>query len=325
MKRGVIGVLGEISIYQYKAAMTTLINGMNDNVVWSDTETLAQNFEIRFMAYSVRNHKNQQSVLCNWRRLSGAIKAKRLNEIKRADIENELNKLRDRGLSNASQNRVLALLKKQFNLALADELITSSPAKYIKALKEEHVPSIALPDAVFKRYIELAFNADHIVHGMALVLTATTGCRIGEVMGVRLNDIAPDCHSFLIRDTKNRTTRKVMVGTHGAKAIKKAMQLSFNSFLFSSERSLNGFISYPVNTHKLIVTRLKEEFNMVNHIQIKDLRSTVATKIYERTGDIKAVQVQLGHKDIAVTSSRYLHPSETKQMEVVSTIDELID
>ena len=57
-------------------------------------------------------------------------------------------------------------------------------------------------------------------------------------------------------------------------------------------------------------------------INIKDLRSTVGTKIYEQTGDIKAVQQQLGHKTIDLTARRYIHPSQKHQMKTVNGIND---
>lgn len=61
---------------------------------------------------------------------------------------------------------------------------------------------------------------------------------------------------------------------------------------------------------------------MKRRINIKDLRSTVGTKIYEKTGDIRAAQQQLGHKTLDLTVKRYVHPSREKHMKRVNIIDE---
>jgi integrase len=322
VRREVIGRYGDITLREYKLAVTQVIAEAQLSRFRPTAITFGEYFGSSFLEYSKRHHRNQKSILCNYNRLSRELKGKDLDKIKRGDIESELNRLREKGLSNASCNRVLAMVKKLFNLALADELIITSGAKHIKPLKETFKPSISLSDAVFGRYVGLAHREKNTIHAMALILDAATGCRIGEIMGIRLGDISDDLSSFLIRDTKNGESRTVCVGETGSKAIKVAMKFSFNEFLFSSNRTSTGFIGYPRGVHARIVNELNKEFDMEMKINIKDLRSTVGTKIYEQTGDIKAVQQQLGHKTIDLTARRYIHPSQKHQMKTVNGIND---
>lgn len=259
-KRQVIGLYGDITLTQYKQTLNQLIAEGLLNKFRPPPMTFSQYFETTFINFSKRHHKNQKSVNCNYNRLSDEFKSKELSQITRGCIESELNRIAERGLANASLNRVLALIRKMLNLALADQLIEWSGAQHVKALKEDFKPSISLSDAEYRRYVELAFEDGDTVRAMALVLAATTGCRIGEIMGIHLKDISVDGSSFLIRNTKNGDSREVYVGKTGSKAIATAMELSFNEFLFSSDRSKTGFIGYPRGVHERITEQLDKEF-----------------------------------------------------------------
>jgi site-specific recombinase XerD len=324
-KRGVIGYLGDISLTQYKARIKELIAQVQLYGFEKYSPTLDEYFEKTFLTYSKRHHKDQKSVYCSWNRLSKRFKQFNISEITRAHIEAEILALTDRGLSNASCNRTLSLIKKMLNLATADDVIDKSPAEYVKKMKEHSEKSVSLSDEVYRAYIKQTYLVPNQQHGYLLRLAGTSGCRIGELMALKMCDIADNNKSFVVRDTKNSTDREVFVGVVGKNAIANAKQFSTNVYLFSSDRSVQGHVKCVRHSHDWILKRLTEEFGMSIKFKVKDLRSTVGTKLYERTGDLKAVQTVLGHKTIGVTSDIYLHPSQQHQMQTVATIDELCE
>ncbi|HCH3385727.1 TPA: site-specific integrase [Vibrio parahaemolyticus] len=325
VKRIVVGVLGDISLTQFKSRVREYIAQVQLYGFEQKTPTLTDYFNGPFMAYSRRNHKSSKSTVSNWNRLSDEIKAKPLNKIKRSDVEAELDRLMQRGLSAASQNRVRALLSKILNLAITDEHISVNVVKFIPALREKSRPIEPLTATAVKRYVQLAKEAENIVHGLALIVMAVSGARATEVRSIRLEDVSEDNHSWLVRDGKNGDDRIVRVGDIGANAIKEARQYSTNEFLFSSTLSSSGFIGFPRIAHNKIVTQLLKEKLMSKPFLMKDLRSQCGSVVYEQTGDIKAAQEQLGHRDISTTVKHYVRTSEQQQMTIAKSIDEFLE
>lgn len=194
----------------------------------------------QLLTYSKRHHKDLKSVYCSWNHLSKRFKQLNISEITRDHIETEMLALTDRGLNNASCNRTLSIVKKMLNLAMADDVIDKSLAGYVKKLKEEIERSVPLSDEVYRSYIKQTYLVPNRQRGYLLRLASTSGCRIGELMALKISDIADNNQSFVIRDTKNLTDRAVFVGAVGARAIVYAKQFSTSAYLFSSDRSAQG-------------------------------------------------------------------------------------
>ncbi len=310
-ERKVIGRLGDINLTDYKAAVQRIIADRYLNGISQAGCSLKQYFESTYMSYSRANHKDQRSVLVNWKRLSGPFKTKNLSSIKRVNIEGELQQLLvNRKLSNASINRVRALLSSVFRLAVADGLISSSPVTHVKSRHEQIQPAFALSAEAYKRYVELAFKADNQVHGYALALAALSGARISEIRSIKVADIADDLRSFVLRDTKNLDSRSVHIGPTAAEAIKAGMCLSTNQYLFSSAQSETGFIGYPRDTHDKLVDQMIDEGVVNSRFLVKDLRSTCGTMLFQQTENLEAVRRQLGHRSVNITAKYYLQPTD---------------
>jgi site-specific recombinase XerD len=61
---------------------------------------------------------------------------------------------------------------------------------------------------------------------------------------------------------------------------------------------------------------------ITNHYTIHSFRHTFATRLYEKTGDLRLTQMALGHKRIATTEI-YLHVSNKKLRRAVQSLDVL--
>ena len=319
--RQTVGVYGDISITTFKEQVSRIFAEKQLNGIATTAQTLTQYFESTYLAYSKTNHRDQKATLCNWGRLSIELKSKKLGAIKREHIQAELQRISDRGLSNASVNRTRAFLSSIFRLAVADDLLLKSPVTHVKAKHEQIMPAVSLSDAVYARYVELAMSADNAVHGCALALAALSGARISEVRGIKLSNIPTDCSSFIVEGTKNGDVRTVHVSATGAKVLKLAMQLSSNEYLFSSDLTDCKYISYPRYTHDRIISQMLKEGVIEKPFLVKALRSTVGTKIFEATGSLENVRRVLGHRSYSVASAHYLHPRQEHFQEVVSVLE----
>lgn len=307
--RKTIGRYGDITITQFRNEYQKAVTNLVLHGVLDAPCTVEEFFNGPYLRYSMTYHKDQRSVLCNFKRLTDGIKIKRLNQVGREDVQQELQALTGRGLSGASVNRVRALLSGLFRLAEADGLIVKSPVTHVPALYEQIMPAVALSDRVLERYIQLTMTAENTVHGYALTLAALTGARISEIRAIQVADIAADRMSFTIKDTKNGDTRVVHMGVFGAEVIAKAMEFSSNGYLFSSHQSSSGYMTYPRGTHDKIIAQMLREGVITNPFMVKNLRSTLGTRLYQSTGNLEAVRRQLGHRTLTVAARHYLHPS----------------
>lgn len=319
--RQTVGVYGDISITTFKEQVSRIFAEKQLNGIATTAQTLTDFFEGTYLAYSRANHRNQKATLCNWGRLSSELKSKKLAAIKREHIQSELQRLSENGLSNASVNRTRSFLSSVFRVAIADGLVSVSPVAHVKALHEQIMPAVSLSDAAYARYVELAMTADNSVHGYALALTALSGSRVGEVLGIKLADVATDCRSFVVVGTKNGDSRTVHVSVTGAKVVKLAMQFSSNEYLFSSGLTDCKHIGHPRYTHKRIIAQLINEAVIEKPFPVKALRSTVGTKIFQATGSLESVRRQLGHRTLTVPAKHYLNPTNEHCQEVVSVLE----
>ncbi len=322
--RKVVGRYGDITLTQFRTEFSKIMANLTLHGVADVALTVGDFFDGPYLRYSRANHKDQRSVLCNFKRLSGDIRKKYLGSVKREDIQMELQLLKNRGLSNASVNRTRALLSGMFRLAEADGLITKSPVTHVPALYEQIQPAVALPDIVYSVYIETALQPKYGIHGCALALTAITGARISEIRSIMIDDIAFDHKSFVLRNTKNNDKRTVYLDQVGTFALVTALTLSSGKYLFDSPLSKTGFISYPRNTHTKIVKELVDMGLVHKPFKIKDLRSTVGTKLYQATGSLEAVRRQLGHRTLSVPAKHYVHPSEEHSRMLARNLESLL-
>ena len=322
--RKVVGRYGDITLTQFRTEFSKIMANLTLHGVADVALTVGDFFDGPYLRYSRANHKDQRSVLCNFKRLSGDIRKKYLGSVKREDIQMELQLLKNRGLSNASVNRTRALLSGMFRLAEADGLITKSPVTHVPALYEQIQPAVALSDIVYSAYIEIALKPQYWVNGCALALAAITGARISEIRSILIDDIAFDRQSFVVRNTKNHDKRTLYLARIGTFAITKALDVASGKYLFNSALTKTGFISYPRSTHKKIVNDLIGSGLLHKPFKVKDLRSTVGTKLYQETGSLEAVRRQLCHRTLSVPAKHYIHPSEEHSRMLTESLESLL-
>lgn len=322
--RKTIGRYGDITLTQFRDEFSKIMANLTLHGVADVALTVGDFFDGPYLRYSLANHKDQRSVMSNYRRLSIDIKNKHLDKVKREDIQMELQLLKNRGLSNSSVNRTRALLSGLFRLAEADGLITKSPVTHVPALYEQIQPAVALSDIVYSAYIEIALQPQYGVHGCALALAAITGARISEIRSILIDDIAFDRQSFVVRNTKNHDKRTLYLARIGTFALTKALGVASGKYLFSSALTETGFISYPRSTHKKIVNDLIGSGLLHKPFKVKDLRSTVGTKLYQETGSLEAVRRQLGHRTLSVPAKHYIHPSEEHSRMLTESLESLL-
>lgn len=163
--------------------------------------------------------------------------------------------------------------------------------------KEKHnIQTLSLEDRnILENYIHLHF--DDI--GIGILLSLYAGLRIGEVCALTWKDI--DFSSGFLQI--NKTVSRV----RNLDSLKKAK----TKLVLSSAKTANSIRLIPLNKHFL--TLLEQYKNILRRCQLEQfnyhsLRHTFATSCIEGGLDAKSLSEILGHSDIKITLSLYVHP-----------------
>ena len=156
-----------------------------------------------------------------------------------------------------------------------------------------------------------------------VMLGISTGLRVTAIANIDVNDI----------DFKNKTLRTIEKG-----GFERSVYLSdkiidvINQWMIDRDKILNGvecdalFIAHHKTRIGLTTIRSllqKYTYNIPKHITPHKLRSTTATNLYDKTGDIYLVADVLGHHNIQNTL-RYAKISEDKRKLAANKLADLI-
>jgi integrase len=185
----------------------------------------------------------------------------------------------------ATINRSLGALKKALALAWERNLTPENYGLRIKRLPEHNLRDMTL---TMEQVKHLADCASEQV-GAAIWIALFTGCRRGEILGIRRDDIGPDTIAIRAGNTKTLKARTVPIVPPLRKYL-KLLPLAINA-----EGLKTGF-------------RRAREAAEMPWVTFHDLRRSCATMMIQAPGaDLFAVSKLLGHSTVAVTQARYAH------------------
>jgi integrase len=252
--------------------------------------------------------------------------SKRLDEVKRRHIKRLISLLKEKGLSSASIQGVIAVLSGIFENAIEDEIVSANPCQNTrKYCGNETVIAIStLSPSEVQTMLENASMLPIEVYTFYLV-SVRTGVRVGEMLALEWSDIDLDnrfmevsksynVNTKKVGQTKNKKIRKVDL-THATvealKKLRKDKKVLGIKFVFSNSKGKRVNYRRLVDILKKIAPR---------PIRIHDLRHTYVTLRVAKGDNILDVSRQLGHHSVAFTIDKYAHwmPGEHK-----SQVDEL--
>jgi len=221
------------------------------------------------------------------------------------DVVSFLDALRQRGLSARSRARMLAAVRGLFRFLLREEDITSDPSSDL------HLPRLGqrLPRSLgLDEMAELLGGTDSDAltqrDGAMFELVYATGLRVSEVVSLNVSQVNLEA-GYLTVVGKGSKERAVPLGTRARQRVLAYLQtarptilagrLSPHLFVNRSGRRLSrqGFWKRL----GLAVRRA----GIAGKVSPHTLRHAFATHLVERGADLRAVQMMLGHADIATT------------------------
>ena len=233
--------------------------------------------------------------------------------LEKSDIEDFCTYLRDeKGNAPSTVNRRLQALRKFFGLAVDRGWARKNPAEMVSLLDEgvsERSRSLTKEDVGRLLKAVEENRSRHAARDLAVIqLLLGAGLKLGELTELRLQDVHLNTQqpSLDVRDPSGDVSREVVLEGEVLDALR--------SYLVVREAA-QGVDHFCVNRDgnalsTRSVQRLLRHYARaagLKGLTTQSLRYVYATRIYESSGDLKAVADNLGHQHLA-TTIRYLRP-----------------
>jgi len=159
--------------------------------------------------------------------------------------------------------------------------------------------------------------------GIIIQALFETGCRVSELLGIRLQDCEPRDHHIVIRIVgKGNKERQVYMKTKTQSMARTFFQ--GNTWLFESERGTQVFRNNIFRS----IQRITQQMGIEGAIHPHTFRHSCAMHLLKvRKLNPKAVSEYLGHSDVSITLKAYIHDmpraSEVLDIEEPPSVDHL--
>jgi integrase len=229
------------------------------------------------------------------------------------------------GLSARSVLHVHRCLSAALSEAVRLEMIAVNPADAVRPPRPER-PTVSIPDAqTVGRVLEAATGSRYYT---ALLVSATTGMRRGEVLAVRWTDVDLDGsrlrvigtlqrvgHELVVSELKtDRSRRTVTLPPVAVEALRRHRREQNERRLLAGEawvdrglvfdNGLGGYVEPSELSHALRRAATKAG---VPDLRLHDLRHSFATTLLAAGVHPKIASEALGHATIAITLDTYSH------------------
>lgn len=248
----------------------------------------------------------------------------------------------DGGLSAKTILQIHRVLSKALKQAVSWQLIPRNVCQSVEPPRARHRELRALSPEETRRLLEVA-GAEDSVYGDAVTIGLHSGLRLGELLGMRWEDIDLENgrlavrrvlhyvpgEGIICREPKTAKSRRtVLLGDVALDTLRRTRrrQLQARLSLGPAYRDHNfifataaGTPIFPGNLRRAF-RRMVEKAG-VDPLRFHDLRHTHASLLLARGVHPKVVSERLGHASIAITLDTYSHVLPSLQEEAVRDLD----
>lgn len=258
-----------------------------------------------------------------------------ISKIKVTDVQSFYYHLMDKGIKADTSKRIIQTLSKCLNYALKLKLINNVPCD-IEFFKAERVTKIKAWTEEELTYFLNEIKDQYLY--IPVLLAAFTGIRVGELCGLRWDNVDFENNRIYIEDQVviNKISKK-LVHTDILKTSKSNRSLTIPSFIkeileglkpeetiskindfvilnrsgtMCNPRNLSMDFTKKVSKYSKPIEELKrpkENYMQINQISFHDLRHTHATILLMHGENIKVISDRLGHQSVKITLDTYSH------------------
>ena len=220
-------------------------------------------------------------------------------------------------------NRALMVLSKMFTLAEAWGLASpgGNPCRFVRKYKEGKRERFLAADEYRRIGRELCVLETEGVlparAASALRLLILTGCRLGEILTLRWDDVDRGTGELRLRDAKTGA-RMVPLTPTAAAVMAKIVRVPHSPWVFAGPRPGRRLSQLTTYWH-----RVRERADLED-VRIHDLRHSFASRALALGESLSMIGRLLGHTDIGSTA-RYAHLARDAEKVAAATVGDSIE
>lgn len=288
---------------QLRAAITLGANPQAEAKARKAVPTLTEFFEEQYLVYVKPRKRSWKKDKEMFRlRIKKAFGHKRLNQIRRQQIQIFHTALKDEGLAPATANHYVKLLRHLFNLAVEWEVLEKNPASRIPLFFEDNQRDHYLDDDELQRLLGVLHTDKNRTVCLIALFLLSTGARLNEALQSKWTDVDKEARIWRIpaSNSKSKRTRSVPLNDSAIDVLDELDTEGKYDFLFISKHS-----SRPLTTIQKVWQRLRKEAGL-EHVNLHLLRHSYASYLSLNGRNLTEIATILGHRHIR-TVTRYIH------------------
>ncbi|WP_321384343.1 site-specific integrase [uncultured Enterococcus sp.] len=305
--------------------------------IYSGTiESFVGNWMSATVRYTVKPTTYSNYVRLIKRHIIPAIGSLKLQKLKEADIQAFVYQLAEQELSSGTIRNIFNILKKALSAAVAQNYLGKNPCKNVVLPKKTTKKIRALSLAEQRKLEMLAMQEREC---SPVILALYSGMRIGEISGLKWEDIDFEKNLIHVQRTITRITNeqtiigktKVVAGTPKSDRSERLIPMALNlkNYLIEKRQwadgeyviACNGGLAEP-RTINYRFKKLTDKLGLED-VRFHSLRHTFATRCIERGVDIASLSQILGHQSTKLTLDTYADSLIENRQAAMAKIDEL--
>lgn len=176
-----------------------------------------------------------------------------------------------------------------------------------------------LPEVLSEGEVIRIFHAtDNLKHRAILMLTYSSGLRVGEVVRLRVSDVDEERMLIHLHKAKGNKDRYTVLSAAWLKTLAEYLQrYRPREFLFEGQ---DGRRHYSERSVQAVFERAVERAGIMKRVTVHSLRHSFATHLLEAGTDLRYIQELLGHNS-SKTTEIYTHVSRKVLGKITSPLD----
>lgn len=260
----------------------------------------------------------------------------KLQKITHTTIQDFVYQLARQKFASGTIRNVFNIIKKSLNVAVRQHYLIENPCE-----------NTVLPKTTTKKVNALTLYEQRKLEQFSLnekecspvILALYSGMRIGEISGLKWEDIDFDKNLIYVKRTITRITnekttiRKTMLisGTPKSSTSERVIPMAMNLKNYLLEKRQHSLTKYVISCNggvaepRIINYRFKKMTNQldISDVRFHSLRHTFATRCLERGVDIASLSQILGHHSTKLTLDTYADSLLENRQAAIKTIDDL--
>jgi len=249
-----------------------------------------------------RSWKNKESMLRL--RILSVFGSDPLNRITRKKIQSFHTALVDDGLSAASSDHHIKLIRHALNIAVQWEMLDRNPADKIPLFKEDNKKERYMADDEQARLLHILKTDKNRIVCLVVLFLLSTGARLNEALKASWEyvDMGNRVWRIPATNSKSKKIRSVPLNQTAINVLTELAKASDQGHLFINQRTGKRYTNINKTWY-----RIRGEAGLTN-LRLHDLRHQYASHLVNSGRSLYEVQQILGHSDPTVTQ-RYAHLS----------------